>query len=93
MKNFVSPDIQNTPSENSDQTARMCRLPCFFAGRIFPKVPFLMLKLLLLLKLGIVIELAHDKTNKMACVPREGSDQPGHQPCLIKVFAVQLMGS
>ena len=35
----------------------------------------------------------HDKTNKMACAPSEDSDQPGHPPSLIRVFAVRLMGS
>ena len=29
----------------------------------------------------------HDKTNKMTCVPSEDSDQPVHQPSLIRVFA------
>ena len=38
-------------------------------------------------------EPAHDKTNKMACVPSEDSDQPGHPPCLIRVFTVRSMGS
>ena len=33
-------------------------------------------------------ELPHDKTSKMACAPTEGSDQPGHPPSLIRVFAV-----
>ena len=32
-------------------------------------------------------ELRHDKTNKMACAPSEDSDQPGHPPSLIRVFA------
>ena len=32
----------------------------------------------------------HDKTNKMACAPSEDSDQPGHPPSLIRVFAVRL---
>ena len=27
----------------------------------------------------------HDKTNKMACAPREDSDQPGHPPSLISL--------
>ena len=27
----------------------------------------------------------YDKTNKMACAPSEGSDQPGHPPSLIRV--------
>ena len=31
----------------------------------------------------------HDKTNKMAFVPSEDSDQPGHPPSLIRVFAVR----
>ena len=30
----------------------------------------------------------HDKTNKMTFAPREDSDQPGHPPSLIRVFAV-----
>ena len=40
-----------------------------------------------------IIELPHDKTNKMACAPREDSDQPGHPHSLIRVFAVRSMGS
>ena len=35
----------------------------------------------------------HDKTNKMTFVPSEDSDQPGHPPSLIRVFAVRSMGS
>ena len=30
-----------------------------------------------------------NKTNKMACAPSEDSDQPGHPPSLIRVFAAQ----
>ena len=37
-----------------------------------------------------VIEPPHDKTNKIACAPRGDSDQPGHLPSLIRVFAVHL---
>ena len=33
-------------------------------------------------------EPVHDKTNKMACVSSEDSDQPGHQPSLIRPFTV-----
>ena len=33
-------------------------------------------------------EMPHDKTNKIACVPSEDSDQPGHPPSLIRVFPV-----
>ena len=35
----------------------------------------------------------HDKTNKMTFVPSEDSNQPGHLPSLIRVFAVRSMGS
>ena len=35
-------------------------------------------------------ELPHDKTNQMACVPSEDSDQPGHSPSLIRVFVVRM---
>ena len=31
-----------------------------------------------------------DETNKMACAPSEDSDQPGHPPSLIWVFAVRM---
>ena len=33
----------------------------------------------------ITYEPPHDKTNKMACVPSEDSDQPGHPPSLISL--------
>ena len=32
----------------------------------------------------------YDKTNKMACAPSEDSDQPGHPPSLMRVFAVRM---
>ena len=38
-------------------------------------------------------ELHCDKTYKMACAHSEDSDQPGHPPSLISVFAMHLMGS
>ena len=40
--------------------------------------------------LTLSFEPAHDKTNKVACVPSEDSDQPGNPPRLIKVFAVHM---
>ena len=45
-RNFASLAIQNAPSEDSDQTARMRRLIWIFAGRTCPKVRFLMLQLI-----------------------------------------------
>ena len=35
----------------------------------------------------------HDKTNKMTFVPSEDSDQSGHPPSMIRVFAVRSVGS
>ena len=32
----------------------------------------------------------HNKTYKMACVPSKDSDQPGHPPSPIRVFAVRM---
>ena len=32
----------------------------------------------------------HDKTNKMTSAPSEDSDQSGHPPSLISVFAVRM---
>ena len=38
----------------------------------------------------LIIEPLHDKTNKVACAPSKDSDQPGHPPSLIRVFAVRM---
>ena len=35
-------------------------------------------------------ESEQDKTNKMTCASSEDSDQPGHPPSLIRVFAVRM---
>ena len=45
--------------------------------------------MLLLLPL-MSYEPPRDKTNKVACAPSEDSDQPGHLPSLIRVFAVRM---
>ena len=42
---------------------------------------------------SLTFELPRDKTNKMACGPGEDSDQPGHPPSLMRVFAVHSVGS
>ena len=36
------------------------------------------------------IELQFDKPNKVACAPHKDSDQPGHLPSPIRVFAVGM---
>ena len=46
--------------------------------------------MLLLLPL-MSYELPRGKTNKVACAPSKDSDQPGHPPSLIRVFAVRMM--
>ena len=38
-------------------------------------------------------ELQNNKTNKIICTPSENSDQRGHRPSLIRVFAVHLKKS
>ena len=43
--------------------------------------------------LSVLYKPPHDKTNKMICAQGEDSDQPGHLPSLIRVFAVRSMGS
>ena len=35
--------------------------------------------------LRLIMELPHDKSNKMTYVPSEDSDQPGHLPSLISL--------
>ena len=60
-----------------------------FYGEIWKIIP----KLLPNTRLIFTYELQYDKTNEMACAPSEDSDQPGHPPSLIRVFAVHLMGS
>ena len=37
-----------------------------------------------------IYEPPHDKTNGIACAPSEDSDQSGHPPSLIRVFAVRM---
>ena len=40
--------------------------------------------------LCVLYEPPRDKTNKVTCAPSEDSDQPGHPPSLIRVFAVRM---
>ena len=55
------------------------------------RIAFKLLKIYLIFV--VLIEPAHDKTYKIACVPIEDLDQPGHLPSLIRVFAVYSVGS
>ena len=40
-----------------------------------------------------LFEPRHDKKKQNGCAPSEDSDQPGHPPSLIRVFAVCSMGA
>ena len=62
------------------------RLTCVFNGHSYNLVGNTVPQL----KLPITFEPAHDRTNKMTCAPSEDSDQPGHPPSLIRVFAVHM---
>ena len=42
------------------------------------------------LLLSLLNEPAHDKTNNMTSALSEDSDQPGHPPSLIRLFAVRM---
>ena len=41
--------------------------------------------------LQVPFEPCHEKTNKLTCAPSKDSDQPGHPPSLIRIFAVRSM--
>ena len=43
-----------------------------------------------LFKVYTLFEPQHDKTNKITCAHSEKSNQPGHLPSLIRVFAVRF---
>ena len=40
-----------------------------------------------------VVSSTYEPQHKMTCAPSEDSDQPGHPPSLIRVFAVRTMGN
>ena len=48
-------------------------------------------------KITILFQIQHTSRSmtkpKNECAPSEDTDQPGHPPSLIRVFAVRLMGS
>ena len=71
-RNFVSLAIQNVPSEDFDQTARMRRLIWIFAQRTFPKVVFGRFGSDGLYKLGTFSDIAVHIYNRMFIVSRDG---------------------
>ena len=83
-------------SEDSDQTGRMPRLIWVFAGRTLTLLvltyrgSFIYYLLLLMQNL---IWATTWQNQQCGCAPSEDSDQPGHPPSVIRVFAMRLMGS
>ena len=74
------------------ETARMRRLAWTFAARIGDKDQIRLTRPKSSWKnfsslLWLLLKPPLDKTNKMTCAPSEDSDQPGHLPSLIRVFA------
>ena len=62
----------------------------YFVGFVMRRLSFFTLFLLGVITLLLVNEPPHDSlTNKMTA-PSEDSDQPGHPPSLIRVFAVRM---
>ena len=80
-------------SEGSGETARMRRLAWTFAARIGDKYQirltrssYSFLVCIMMLQLSCLMT----KPTKWLCAQPEDSDQPGHPPSLIRVFAVRM---
>ena len=74
---FRNPKFQNDPMN----------IACFYGVRMSPQLFITDRSSAMLL---LLFEPPHDKTNKIARAPSEYSDQPGHPPSLIRVFAVPI---
>ena len=74
MLNFQV-SLMNKLSLTVSAVFQFCKFPVFLMDPIFRLY---------------TTEPQNDKTNKMACAPSEDSDQPGHPPSLIRVFAVHM---
>ena len=69
----------------------VCRLSRAITDCIWPKAEIVNVRQEIVhLRHQKVFQPGHDKTNKMACAPSENSDQPGHRPSLIRVFAIGM---
>ena len=77
-------------SWSSQSFARMCMSTDFPPRQLQHGMGFPMLSLIDVFIQSKIIEPTHDKTNQMACASSEDSDQPGHPPSLIRVFAVRM---
>ena len=66
-RNFASLTIQNLLSEDSDQLARMSRLIWILAGRIYPEVHFLMLRIISLLSNGFPFDRTLYRHMRLQC--------------------------
>ena len=77
------------PYENSDRTQRAMTYAYDRASRLWLLNPLLTHTPSgpVRTRMMDTNEPQHDKTNKLTCAPSENSDQPGHPPSLMKVFA------
>ena len=81
---------QHKPIPDCTYTDLLCSI-CLFLVRKSPlsKIMFKFRIITAILWNVPIFEPPHDKTNKIARAPSEDSDQPGHPPSLIRVFAVR----
>ena len=69
----------------------LCQFFIYIHSNAFnTKSMYLYIPILLLPVKVYTNEPPHDITNKKACAPSKDSDQPGHPPGLIRVFAVRM---
>ena len=81
-RNFASLAIQNAPSEDSDQTARMRRLIGFFAERTCPTVRFLTSRIILLDVIFSALQVKTDYANNV------DPDETALTSRLIRIYTV-----
>ena len=86
VKSCLMPYANN---KGADQPAHRRSLISTFVVRCLDKI----MSLVSISEISRLYEPPHDITNEKAWAPSEDSDQPGHSPSLIRVFAVRLMVS
>ena len=76
---------ESSPTGQNDLRSQVRLSNSLYPDQIIPSVPVWSGSALLSWR-----EPQHDKPSKMVCAPSEDSDQPGHPPSLIRVFAVRM---
>ena len=80
---FQCPNVWEFTVEHENTRARLVVVSVWLHGKLVQVQVYF--KLFVLNYLSRLMT-----TNKMACAPSEDSDQPGHPPSLIRVFAVRI---